>query len=391
MNGWHSLGGMYRIRVVSASVEMVISAVAAEIELFNLKSINEIQTECSVLRKDYNRLLDMLEKLGAESEILNKTGLYWGIKGFFGRPVLLLGLLLLLSLDLYIPTRVLFVEIKGNVTVPSGLIAEKAEQAGIRFGASRRTIRSEKIKNTLLSSIPQLQWVGVNTTGCVATITVQEGAEYPAQQSKTPNCIIADIDGVIQEITVTSGTALCKVGQAVKKGQLLISGYTDLGLLVRVNSAEAEILAKTQRQINAILPKKYIKRTEHILTDTKFSIIFGKNIIKLYNDSGISDTSCVKIYDIKQLTLPGGFRLPFSILKETRNYCDTQAATRDDETAWLEEYIRYYLQDQMISGRIELSDYICESTGDNYRMQGRFICTEMIGKKRLEEIVQNHE
>ena len=35
-------------------------------------------------------------------------------------------------------------------------------------------IRSEKVKNSLLQRIPQLQWAGINTDGCVAVISVRE-------------------------------------------------------------------------------------------------------------------------------------------------------------------------------------------------------------------------
>ena len=89
------------------------------------------------------------------------------------RPVLLAGLGILFLLAMYLPSRVLFIRVEGNMQIPDRQILAAAEECGIRFGASRREVRSEKVKNALLSSVPQLQWAGVNTAGCVATISVR--------------------------------------------------------------------------------------------------------------------------------------------------------------------------------------------------------------------------
>ena len=83
---------------------------------------------------------------------------------------MVIGLCLLLLLVCILPTRVLFMRVEGNESIPENLILEAAEDCGIRFGASRSAVRSEKVKNGILSRISELQWVGVNTKGCIAVI-----------------------------------------------------------------------------------------------------------------------------------------------------------------------------------------------------------------------------
>ena len=393
MNMWHSLVGMYRIRILSPSIHEIVSAASDNnINLYQISFVDDLHADCSILRSDYNRLAVLVSKRGASVDLLSRQGAFWTVKCILCRPVLVIGLLLILLLDLYIPTKILFVKVEGNRNVPNELIIDVAEKYGIYFGSSRKNLRSEKIKNALIECIPELQWVGVNTSGCVATISVQEGANKSNTKSdNTPSSIVANVDGVIQQLTVTSGTPLCKVGQAVKKGQKLVSGYTDLGLLIRLNDAEAEIIADTRRQSVAVHPLCYSVRAKILRVKRRYSLIFGKNIIKLYNGSGISDTTCVKMYHKKQLSLPGGFSMPLGIIEETLKYCTTQESQRTDssELAWMEGYMLQHLKNQMIAGNIKHSEFSGNFTNGVYRLVGKFLCTEAIGNKHSEEIYHN--
>ena len=53
-------------------------------------------------------------------------------------------------------------------------------------------------------------------------------------------------DGVLTEVSVTEGMRLCAVGDTVRQGQLLVSGYEDYGLFIRPVCASAEIYARTR-------------------------------------------------------------------------------------------------------------------------------------------------
>jgi sporulation protein YqfD len=152
-------------------------------------------------------------------------------------------------LTIFLPTRVLFIHVEGNSTVEERRILEAAQECGIRFGASRRQVRSEKMKNRLLEKVPELKWAGVNTSGCTAVISVRE---QPVQEQRTGytgiSSIVAACDGRITSCTVTKGNGLCAPGQVVQKGQLLISGYLDCGICIRVTGAEGEIFAETRQE-----------------------------------------------------------------------------------------------------------------------------------------------
>ena len=98
---------------------------------------------------------------------------------------------------------------------------------------------------------------GVNTSGCVATVSVRERTdpEVTEQDSAVSN-IVASRDGFIVSATVTRGNFLCRVGQSVKAGQVLISGYTDCGICIQATRAEGEIYAQTSRDFAAVTPRR---------------------------------------------------------------------------------------------------------------------------------------
>ena len=278
------------------------------------------------------------------------------------------------------------------MTVPSRLIAEQAEQCGIYFGASRKTVRSEQVKNNLLFQMPQLQWAGVNTSGCVAVITVRERkAEDLMEHTGTVCSIVAARDGIISEIMVLRGNGLCKPGHAVKEGQVLISGYTDCGICIQATRAEGEILAHTQHRLSAVFPEERTLRGEIIGTEEKISLIIGKKQINFSKGSGISGSTCAKIYTENYLTLPGGFRLPIGIATETYIQREAETDLLNDGASQLTEFACLYLTQQMQAGSVLGGN--CKITEENgfCRLEGTYSCREMIGRFRLEENLPIYE
>lgn len=388
---FNSLYGMMHIELVSANIPSLLSQMSENNILVEcLNSIDEMTVQVRILRTDFKRLSNIAQRRGDKITIIEKEGMYWRGKRLVMRPILLTGLAFVLLLSLSLPSRILFVQVQGNNTIPSKLILEMADECGISLFASRRKVRSEKVKNALLEKVPELQWVGVNTAGCVATINVTEKTvnDQPEESKCNISSIIASRDGIIWECTVLRGNQLCQVGQAVKAGQTLISGYTDCGITIKATRAEAEIYARTLRDLELITPVLTKKRDTLREERTKYSLIFGKKLIKLYKGSGISHTSCVKIYDEFKLTLPGGFQLPISLIREKVETHDFSAVSQTEEYEWLTGDAIRYLQSQMVAGQILDQNIRTELQNDIYCLNGRFACLEMIGVDKEEEMIQ---
>ena len=394
MKNFTSISGFLAVQLMGGDIPMLLKRVTMSgITLFRVQQKDLLTVYVWVRQGDFTKLKKIVENQCADVIIINRTGFYWFFRSLIRRPVMLIGITLILLLSWFVPTRILFISVEGNATIPANLILEKASQCGISFGADRREVRSEKVKNSLLEALPELQWAGINTYGCTAVITVKERTQKEnLSVSRGVSSIVAKRDGIIHSCTVTRGNPLCIEGQAVRAGETLVSGYTDCGIKIQATRAKAEIYAQTMRQLTVITPLNFSKKGEIYQVTQKYSVILGKKRINLSKDSGISPTGCDKMYLQYYCVLPGGFQLPIAISLERWYYRNTDTVTvgSDMSQDCTENFALDYLAGQMLSGKIlgklegiEISDAACTLTG-------RYICLEMIGRERSEEIIKHH-
>ena len=390
MDLWQYAGGIVTAELTSADPEGTLSDVLNEnIEIRNLQKKGELTYCFMIRRKACGRLEEICRKKGYDLVYRNRSGLYWVLRRLLCRPILTVGVILLISLILWLPTRVLFISVDGNTSVPEKRILEAAEESGICFGASRREVRSEIVKNKLLSAVPQLQWAGVNTSGCTATISVREKS-VPEREEPEPvhASIEASRDGHIVSCTVTAGAARVVPGMLVKEGQTLISAYTDCGRSIRVERAEGEVQALTRHELDAFFPASYVIKGDNLTLKRKISLLIRKKRIFLWKDSGIWGGSCDRMYEEYYVTLPGGFRLPVALCVEEYHVFEKSVETvilQEAETA-LKSFAAGYLAQQMVAGRIIDSAESVTLENGFYRLRGEYDCIEMIGRVRQEQI-----
>lgn len=390
MQFWHSLAGGFQVELKCADPAFALSQLQERgIILYQAQLVDDFTVSFTVSRFQIKAIKKIAEKRGFSLHIQGRQGIYWLIPGLLRRPVLVLGLSFLLILGMYLPTRVLFIQVEGNTTIPTRMILEAAASCGIDFGASRAEVRSEKMKNALLQCLPQLQWAGINTSGCTAVISVKERQLTNTQSSNNGVAsIVAIRDGIIASVTATKGNALCKIGQAVKAGETLISGYTDCGFTIQASRAEGEVYGTTERELELVTPMLYESRSETTDAQEKYSLIIGKKRINLYFGSGISDVSCVKMYVEKYLTLPGGFQLPIALVTEVWTTTVSQPVEAEVNASILAEAAQQYIHGDMTAGQILTADIDVARENGVSVLYGRYACLEMIGQLREEEIVK---
>ena len=394
MKQFTSASGFVTVRLTSADISGLMQRLTtAGILLFHIQYQDALNVNLWLRRTDFEKLKIIAERQGASIKIIMKSGIYWMIRSILCRPILILGVTLILSLSWFVPTRVFFISVQGNTAIPERLILEKAAQCGITFGASRREVRSEKMKNSLLSALPQLQWTGINTYGCTAVISVAEKASVAEPSAGSGvSSIVAARDGIVYSCTVTSGNPLCQEGQAVQTGETLVSGYTDCGIKIKATRAKAEILAQTMRSLTVKSPINYVQKGDVYAAKEKYSLILGKKRINFSKDSGISPTSCDKMYVQYYCVLPGGFQLPIAVSIERWYYrkADPVAEASEFSQVCAQDFAKAYLMEQMLSGRILKSLEHAQIGDDIYSLTGRYLCLEMIGRERCEEIIKHN-
>lgn len=383
-------GEMIQVQLVGADIPATVDQLCNKgIVLYDVQYDGLLCATLNVPYGQYKLLKHLAEKSGNEVKLRRIQSLVYILKNFLKRPVLVIGLLYILLMSLWLPGRVLFISVEGNQTIPITRILQEAEQCGVCFGAKRGDVRSEIVKNHLLEAMPELRWAGITTDGCTAIIRV---LEEPKQETKIEpiaySSIVAACDGIVTSCTVTSGSAACSVGDAVKKGQLLISGYQDMGLLVKLSRSQGEVFAQTERDISLITPLNYAKKGQISAHKTRYSLIIGKNRINLSKGSGIFDTSCDKIYKQYFLTLPGGFVLPAAIEVEQiiNHHQSVESRQPEHMQGHMEAQADSYLSAHTVSGTIKARTVSDASAEQVYHMTVHYTCVEMIGREQTEEI-----
>lgn len=386
-----------RLRIITAEPENLLSLLTdSNVEILNVVFVDSLTVEIEIRKQNVSIVEKIVTRSGGSCHITNQRGLLWNLQKIWKRPVLSAGLLVFFVLAVFVNNRIFFVKVQGNEFVSKKFLLAEAENCGITFGAKASKVRSEEVKNKLLQQFPQLQWLGVTTSGTVATIQVQERSvqDNAAVPTSAVSHIIASRDGLISKMTVYNGNPIFHVGQSVQTGDVLISGYTDCGIIQKAERAEGEVFAYTTRSVRFFAPYPTVQRDTSAGTHTCYRIRIGKKVINLCNHSGISDTTCVKMYEEDYWTLPGNFQLPVSVIKVSTHSFHQKDAELDTgllET-WLPRFSSDYVRTHMVAGRIlheqlqwDIDDRLCILEGD-------FACHEMIGQVKDEEIIgQNAE
>ena len=389
-----SFDGKEVVEITSADIENTLGQISDYgVSFRHVMYVDSLSVKVEINKSDMKLVEAYIAKHGGSIKILRKRGLYWKMKGMLQRPLLLIGMCIIVFLVSWIPTRVFFITVEGNERITTRHIIEQANLCGIRFGASRREVRSEKMKNSLLSAIPSLQWAGINTSGCTAIISIKERTDSVVERKQPQvSSIIAVRDGVIESCTTQKGDQLCETGSVVKRGDVLISGYTDCGIKIVATRAEGEVFAQTRHELTVLTPTDYKQKGEITKVEKKYGLLIGKKRINFYKGSGISGGSCDKIYEEFSLTLPGGFQLPIAVVVCTIRTYDQSlvSAVADTAEQTAREGSYEYLISQMISGRILRDNVTTQQRAGACVLTGEYVCSEMIGRVQNEEIINKY-
>ena len=95
------------------------------------------------------------------------------------------------------------------------------------------------------------------------------------------------------------------------------------------------------------------------------------------------------MYETKYITLPGGFCLPVGIVIEQVQEYISNAETNDavNNFHWMRDYSEKYLLDHIVAGQIVSSDSSLNISRGCVTLQGNYVCIEMIGQVKYEEII----
>lgn len=373
------LRGYVRMEIRSASPELTLNLLSKrDISYWNICPLDEFTLQISLLRKDRKAAQEIVRRSLGEFEIVSEYGVPLLQKKLLHRPVFSVGMLLAIFLSFYLTSFVWVIRVEGNDRVSAQKITQALDALGVRIGMHGNRISLEETKNQMISMLPELSWVATNRTGALLTVLVTERSAPSSDIPDYPLAhLVAQRDGLLTNVQVYQGMKLCAAGDAVKRGQVLVSGYEDYGLFIREVCADGEIYAKTWHTGTLVTPSVTMIKTYTGRQWTHRTLVVGRKRINLFGSSWISEKNCDKMVQVTELTLPG-YRFPLWLETETYREYTLQPETRPDSQRLLSAAWERSVKADMTAGTILRSDGNYLQSGDLSVFHAQSACEEMI-------------
>lgn len=347
------------------------------IPLWDLKSREGGLTACTDCAS-YKKIRSVARRSGMKTRIVSKHGLGFLVNRYNRRIGLAAGAIIGISVLIILSSRIWLIEVAGNNTVPSEKIISVFEQLGVTQGAPAERIKVDEIEKEASKLLPELSWLNINIDGCSAFIEVREASLAPETvEEDTPCNVVAARDGTIVELRPFRGTQEQKIGSAVLKGDLLISGMNEnRDLSVSFCRAEGYVVARTEHKIEFRQAQSVAaftvggKNKGYIIRFLIFEIPIGK-----IPQNGFAEE--------KRLCI-NGVNLPLSITCVSEKILKEEKITLSEEkTAMLAKHEFFGLCVDEFRG---LKTEKAEIKQNGGQISGMFTCLENIAEQQPMEI-----
>jgi len=321
---YHALFGTVRIRLTGPAAEYCCSRLAQNgIPFWALRRESEQALSLTLPLARKGRALKVMEEAGCRGEVtalMGLPGLLGKVRGRYGLAVGLIGLALFFALA---GQTVLVIEVEGNRELTRSEVLAALADSGLKVGSYGPAVDERELSNRMMLRLEELRFCAVNLSGIRATVILRERPPTPEVRDEREKVDIAAArEGVVLKVEDVAGRALVETGDAVEKGQVLISGLITHKLAdgsggsfgFRQIRAQGRVMAYTRRCLSAAAPLTALIPEEEQGEETRrWGLeVLGRRL-NFYRNSSILDTACDKIAILYPLTLPDGSRLPFGV------------------------------------------------------------------------------
>lgn len=325
----------------------------------------------------FKKLRVLKRRIKGKIHITKKCGLPFFVAKNKHRYGMVAGLILFFAMLYFLSGFIWNIDISGNNTVTDADITKALEEIGIYEGVSTSKINTENHRNALLLKCKNISWAAINIEGSRLTLDITE-AKFKDEKDEEPSNLKADSDGIIKSVEIISGTANVKVGDAVRKGDLLVSGmleYEDKHTeFVR---ARGKITAEVEKSFKITQPMKVKEKLRTGESEKRSVLSFFGIKIPLYfgkiSGSYESEKTNNELFSDKPY-------LPIKLISKTFNYTDEKEYILSEEEAksraiaQLEEQLNSYLGE----GEIIDKKITCRKENENFVVLAQIKCQKDI-------------
>lgn len=325
--------GYVNIKVESFFLERFINiCISKRIFLWNIKRKKSTILYANISIRDYKRLKEIAKKTKSKIKIENKKGLPFVFHRYRKRKIFLI-LFMVILMGLIVTSNYIWnIEIKGNVYISKQEIIDALNENGLKIGTNKSKIDTDLVINRIRLQRDDIAWIGINMKGTNAIVEIKEADKAPEIIDEDECCnIVSNKNASITKINVQNGTAAVSVGDIVKEGDVLVSGYMEgkyTGIRYVHSSADIEAKVWYSKKEKFYYNQEIQVPTgateeKYTLNLNNFKINFYKTLSKFQNYDTINES--------KKLMLFSNFYLPVEIIKTTNYEYEKQPKTYTEE------------------------------------------------------------
>lgn len=310
------LSGFLKISVYGENKEKIISLCADNgITLWNSRFKDEkIETYISV--KEFKVIRRVTNLKGARIHILSKRGLPFITERYkkrWGIPVGAVIFFLVLEL---MSSFIWVIDIEGNHKVTDETIIAACEEIGIKEGVKGNSFNPKIAREKLMLNLDSIAWSSLNVEGSRLTVNVNERRKE--KEEKTYSNLKAQYDGIIEKMDIVSGNSVVKVGDAVKKGDLLVSGIIETADDTYFVNSKGTVTAKIKQTI--VLKEDFTQKKTVPTGDIKTKYVAEFFTLKVPLYLGREETNHTSSKNVIKAQLFGK-KLPIRLYKKRFEFC----------------------------------------------------------------------
>ncbi|MCD8391276.1 MAG: sporulation protein YqfD, partial [Firmicutes bacterium] len=310
------------------------------IEIWDVSPKSAGAMTLKISKRDFKRIRSIRGKSEVKIKIRKKRGLYNFLKRYRKRYMFAVCALLCVWAVYAVSQHIWSIEINGVKNSDINTLAAQLAENGVVIGAKKKDLKSVgEIKKDIIIHNNDIAWLWIYFDGTKARVEVSETRVPSVETEEGEPCDITAVrEGVIKDITVKSGEAQVKRGDAAEKGDVLISGKV---AVYREGDPEEYMYVRSLGTVEAYTSHT-AEREEKLYNEVRvptgkskryFTLeIFGKQY-NLYREKNVE----YEDYDIQtechELVLPIFQNIGIALTVEKNSEVTAERYPIDEETA----------------------------------------------------------
>ncbi len=385
------LKGYVKIKVWGFSPERFMNLCSNKnILLWDIRKEGDIYY-MSISLQGFYKLRPIVKKTKTRVAILKRCGLPFLIPRVFARKIFVLGLFAAIAFWIWSSTYIWDISLSGNYTITEDIFEDFLDSQNIKIGMKRKDVDIANLEKEIRRTFNIVTWTSAKQEGTKLNIVIKENENIIVEKEEDNfpygTNLISEYDGTIYSMIVRAGMPQVTIGQAIKMGDVLVSGSVPVfneDMTVRkyqYASADADIYLKHMIPVKETLPFLYQEKIYTGREKKKNIIQIGEKEYKLSLEE-ISYLYYDVVINKNSIELLKGVSLPIVFGSKTyREYQNLEKSytLNEAETILKEKYAKIITSLEEKGVQIIEKNVKIDTSSNEWILEGELQVVEKIG------------